>query len=475
MTQLSDRTLIIGLVILQIAVCLPFINSFPVALDEPFSIFWAQQDLGLMISEINKGNNSPLHFVVLSGWIELFGISPISVRSLSLLFSLGTVICIYVLSRKFLSQSFSSFAVLLFVFSKFDHFHSMEARMYALFLLLFALSLLSSYELIFEKKNRIIVLTIVNVGLLYTHYLAVIVIASQALMFIANWSHLDKKVVQYYLATLILTGLCFLPGLLVLVDRFLQQSESATWVPEPHPTELYGNIIRFCNGTLTFVIFVLSILVLAFFKYRSQAKKFFAELNKPPLRFILLAFLAPYLGMYLYSIILSPIFLDRYLLFTTIPLFIFIAILLSKVAVIKREWSTVALLSMIMAGGVNFIPDNNRVPNEVASFVHEELRSDGKILIVPPYYDLTFIYHFDPRLFSSDSMLDRANSIKKIQAIYNFDEVKDSSSYSQLILVDDHFDDSYPGNNVRTKLSEWGRLESEKDFTGGTKVMVFTK
>lgn len=179
--------------------------------------------------------------------------------------------------------------------------------------------------------------------------------------------------------------------------------------------------------------------------------------------------------MYLYSIILSPIFLDRYLLFTTIPLFIFIAYLFSVVAVKKREWLIVLLMSLLMAGGVNFVPDNNRVPDQVASFVKKELRQDAKILIVPPYYDLTFIYHFDRSLFASDVMLDRAHSVQHIQAIYNFDEVKDSSAYSQLILVDDHFDESYPGNNVKAKLSAWGRLESEQIFTGGTKVMVFAK
>jgi hypothetical protein len=351
----------------------------------------------------------------------------------------------------------------------------MESRMYSLLLLLFVLSLLFSYEMIFEKKNRFIFLALINVGLLYTHYLAVIIMISQVTVFVICWSQIDKKMIKFYLLSLILTGLCFLPGLFILIERFLLANQAASWVPEPHLTELYGNIIRFCNGTLTFVVFVVAILGLAFFKFRSEVKEFFSELNQPQLKFILPTFLVPYVGMYIYSIILSPIFLDRYLLYTTIPLFIFIAYLFSKVVTEKSEWIIVVLMSILMAGGVGFIPDNNRVPDQVASFVRKEIRADGKVLIVPPYYDLTFIYHFDRRLFSSESMLNRDSSIQNIQAIYNFDDVKDASEHSQLILVDDHFDESYPGNNVQAKLKAWGELQQEKVFVGGTKVMVFRK
>ncbi len=155
-------------------------------------------------------------------------------------------------------------------------------------------------------------------------------------------------------------------------------------------------------------------------------------------------------------------------------MFILLAYLVSLV-VQKKEGMVVVVMSMVMAGGVNFIPDNNRAPDQVANFVREELHSDGKVLIVPPYYNLTFIYHFDQALFESDSMLTNRTSIGIIQAIYNFDEVEDSALFSQFILVDDHFDELYPGNNVKTKLNAWGKLEKEKTFEGDTKVMVFTK
>lgn len=475
MTQLSDRNIIIGLVLLQLAVCLPFINSFPIALDEPFSIFWAQQDLGEMISQINKGNNSPLHFILLNGWIKMFGISPLSVRLLSMIFSLLTIIFIYLLARKLLSQWFSVFAVFLFVFSKFDHFHAMEARMYALFLLLFTMSLLWNYEIIFEKRNRYFALVLVNVAMLYTHYLAIFCIGSQALIFILNYQLTGRRSVFKYLVSLIVTGLLFLPGLLIFIERIVQQSASVSWVPAPHVTELYGNILRFFNGTLTFFIFFLSILLLVFYKFKKRFGQFFAKVFKPPGRFILLAFFIPYLGIYLYSIIFTPIFLDRYLLFTTIPLFIALAYILSNATPLNKEWVVIGIMTIIMACGVSFKPENNRAPDEVAAYVKSELTENCKIVITPPYYDLTFLYHFDQKLFKDWVSFPGESDFNKIQPIYSFDEVKDANDYSRIILVDDNSQFVYPGNEIKLKLEAWGNLVEENVFKGGTSVHVFSR
>jgi len=475
MNLFTDRNIVIGLVLLQAAVCLPFINSFPIALDEPFSIFWAQQDLGEMLNLVSNGNNSPLHFILLNGWVHLFGISPFSVRSMSLIFSLVTVVVIYILSRKLLNQWFSVFAVLLFVFSKFNHFHSIEARMYSLFTMLFALSLLYNYELLIERKNRILILSVINIALLYTHYLAVIGIASQVFIFGFYWNQLNKKTILRLALIIGLTGLFFLPGLLILIERIIQQKNAVSWVPAPHPTELYGNIFRFCNGTLTFVILAIMILGFAYYKFNSKWSLLLKEMRKTNSLFFLLSFLIPYLSIYIYSILISPIFLDRYLLFTTIPLFILIANFFSIVVIEKFQRLTILSVAAVMMLGVGFIPKNNREPDKAAEFVRNEMTSNSKILIAPPYYDLTFIYHYNSEMFQEMVYDSLAYTKYHIQPIYNFDEVKDTSELSQLILVDDNSESAYPGNNIKDKLSQWGILIKQKVFLGGTTVMVFSK
>ena len=93
--EIKDYKIIIGLITLQLLVTLPFISSAPISIDEPFSIFYAQQDIGEFLPFLNQGNNPPLHFILLHYWINLFGISSFSVRSLSLLFSILTIPVLY--------------------------------------------------------------------------------------------------------------------------------------------------------------------------------------------------------------------------------------------------------------------------------------------------------------------------------------------------------------------------------------------
>ena len=76
---MSDRKIILGLIILQLAICLPMLNQFPIALDEPFSIFHSQQPIQEFWKIFEQGNNPPLHFLLLHVWIKLYGISAFAV------------------------------------------------------------------------------------------------------------------------------------------------------------------------------------------------------------------------------------------------------------------------------------------------------------------------------------------------------------------------------------------------------------
>ena len=148
----NNSLVLAGLIIIQLVVCLPFITSFPIALDEPFSIFWAQQDLSEMSTLFKTENNPPLHFVLLHFWIKLFGISAFAVRSLSLVFSLISVAILFKLALKFLSKEISIFVVLLFITSSFNHFHALEARTYSLVVLLFMLILYDLFISFFSSS-----------------------------------------------------------------------------------------------------------------------------------------------------------------------------------------------------------------------------------------------------------------------------------------------------------------------------------
>lgn len=461
--------------LLQLAVCLPFINSFPIALDEPFSIFWAQQDLGEMMNEINKGNNSPLHFILLNAWIKIFGISPLAVRSLSLLFSLLTLPIIYKLSRRIMNLEFAIFTVLIFVFSRFIHFHSIEARMYSLLLFETALLLLVTYDIIFSGKYRWYYFIPCSLALLYTHYLGVIVLGSLLLILLLFYSKIKIDIRYRILISIILISIGFIPGVIVLIDR-ISAGANSTWVPEAHWTELYGNIIRFFNNTLTFVLMGTILIGLLFLNFKNNLKSILSKFTESKNLYFVLAFLIPYVGMFIYSKVISPIFLDRYLLFTTIPLYITIAFIFS-LGTNKRAHILgmfVIVLSLILS--VRFSPDNNREPDKMAEEAKKYHRSTTIFCIMPSYFDLTFYYHFNYQNFEKMKTNKKEMKTDNVYGVYNLSDVNDKLDMAEnVVLIDDNIKAVFPESKIYEELSFWGTIEGETVFKGEGKVTSFIK
>lgn len=104
------------LVLIKLSIGLLFISHHSVDLDEPFSIFHAQNNLGDLFGIFKNENNPPLHFLLLHFWEQAFGISPFAVRSLSLIFSILTVVVIWKIGTKFFSQQIALFTCLFFIF-----------------------------------------------------------------------------------------------------------------------------------------------------------------------------------------------------------------------------------------------------------------------------------------------------------------------------------------------------------------------
>src|ERR1022692_3482548 len=72
--------------------------------DESYSIFLALHPVREIIKITACGRDAPLYFLILHYWEGLFGISELAVRSLSVLFSFGTLIISFYFSRKFLNR-----------------------------------------------------------------------------------------------------------------------------------------------------------------------------------------------------------------------------------------------------------------------------------------------------------------------------------------------------------------------------------
>lgn len=134
------------------------IGSDGLWIDEAFSVWLARQPLREMVSWVARvDHHPPLYYALLHGWVDLLGPGQASVRFLSALFGALTVPVIYALGRHLAGERGGLTAALLLALSPFHVRFSQEARMYALLTLLASLALwafLRIYDRIFDRRTR---------------------------------------------------------------------------------------------------------------------------------------------------------------------------------------------------------------------------------------------------------------------------------------------------------------------------------
>ncbi|MCX7955746.1 MAG: hypothetical protein N2593_01380 [Patescibacteria group bacterium] len=283
--------------------------------DEAFSYLISKKNIIEILFLTAKDFNPPLYYIILHFWIKIFGYSEIVLRSLSLIFYLGII---YV-SFLFLNEIFkfktkkSFFYLIFFIINPSLLYYAFEARMYSMFAFF---SLLSFYSLL--KKNKKIYLLSTILGL-YTHYFMIFVISIQYFIF------KSKNQINAFLS--------FLPWILFL---FLNKNifSSSFWIKNislKESVNFLGNIytgyeydLNFFNNQINkiSVFLILIIFSIFFLKFKNKSeKKVFKIL-------IIWGFFIPLLIFFISFI--KPVFLSRYLIFSTIGLLFLITFIIEK-------------------------------------------------------------------------------------------------------------------------------------------------
>ena len=147
-------------------------------LDEAVAIHSARLDLGgLFHSLAHTEGNPPLYFLLLDGWMRVFGGSEAGIRSLSALFGTATIPLAYVIGRRLASPRAGLVAAALVAFSPLLVWFSQEARPYALLVLLTGVSFLLFARALERPSGRVLAGWAVASALAFaTHYFAGLVI-----------------------------------------------------------------------------------------------------------------------------------------------------------------------------------------------------------------------------------------------------------------------------------------------------------
>ena len=173
--------------------------------------FYAQADFHSLFEILKTENNPPLFFILLHLWIKVFGISAFSVRFMPMIFSTLTVLMIYLTGKRFYSIRIGMVAALIFTFSNYHLLFAHEARVYSLFALLTAFSMYFYFQLIIRRDLRtIILLTIINLLLLYSHFFGFYILFIQLTSCLLI-KELRSRVLKDYLIMLVIVIVLYIP------------------------------------------------------------------------------------------------------------------------------------------------------------------------------------------------------------------------------------------------------------------------
>ncbi|HWD51900.1 MAG TPA: glycosyltransferase family 39 protein [Acidimicrobiales bacterium] len=158
-------------VVLVVALVLRFWTRSDLWLDEALTVNIAKQPLHTLPTYLKRDGAPPLFYVLLHGWMGVFGDSDLAVRSLSGVMGVVTVPLVWLAGRRFGGRTAGWAALLLVATSPFAVRYDTETRMYALVTLLTVLGLLAMQRLLTRPRpGNLVALAVVTGLLLYSHY-----------------------------------------------------------------------------------------------------------------------------------------------------------------------------------------------------------------------------------------------------------------------------------------------------------------
>ncbi|MFT4543652.1 MAG: mannosyltransferase [Bacteroidia bacterium] len=460
-----------------------YLNSTDIAGDEPFSIFVAHFDLSEIIVYLSTGNNPPLFEVLLHFYIRVFGDSDFTLRLFPAILSSLTVGPIFLIGRKFFNGRVALIASVLFIFSIYQIRFAHEVRVYSFFSFITAWTIYSFLSTLDRPKSIKLwaILVLCNLVLIYSHFTAFYILLTEL---VCGILFLPKTHWKFLFGSLALTGVLFAPYLLVFIGRLGEVSSAGTWVTPPGLGELYGSINLMLNHRLTTLTVITSVVLgLALSRKTSLLERAKELLKQRKMLALFVWFILPYSLMFLCSTFFVPMFIDRYILYTSIPLFLCVAVVVNE-AWSKSQWPLVGVF-LIGCGSIattNLNPSNNRKVGEAVEFVKNSQTESAVIYLCPDHYDLAFTFHYNRAWFSemankkgdSFQALSKRLNTNGIFPIRDKNELR-INDINRIIYLDADSKFVLPDNHILETLQEELTLRETEHFEQIFDVYVFDR
>ena len=407
-------------------------------LDEAWHVFFSQKPFLQLLKTASEDPNPPFYNILIGLWIKLFGVSEIGTRSLSVVLSSLTAPLIFLFARKNLNIQTAIYSSLLFSVSNVHLFYAHDSRVYALVCFLTVLSFICFFEIL--KNPNVLTFslyTLINTSLLYTHLVPAFAILAQfiaALLFIKEYK---KGVISIIISQ---AAACILFAPWLLFSPYYQKKAS-TWLTPPDNHEIKELFITYFNSeTLwnNYILLAICFIVVVLWKYIKHQEYI---INWKSLLVLALWGILPIIVDIIVSHTIIPIFLTRYMLFSSIGLFLLAGYLISIIPVntIVKIGFVVFLVSSSFFS-LNFKTFKGEDWRGAVSYV-KKYQTDSVLVLVSPFFQyVSFAYYYAPEAYKDyDHTLDKlGNSNVYFYGGLDILNRIDESKFKRIMLVTSH-------------------------------------
>jgi uncharacterized membrane protein len=411
---------ILGLAFFNIIQKISFLDAEPFWYDEIVSIKASLLDFGHIKHMSEWDNNPPFYYYSLWVWLKIVGISEFKARLLSVLFSAASACLIFTISKKYFNYKTALGAALIFSMHNFVYAYSYEARCYSLVVLLVLISSSLFLKLLKQKNtSTIIFLGLANFLIVYTHYLAGMVLFFQLTLILL----IKRDLISPYFISI---GICLVLVLIrftkkqVLLVLAYEKGAETFWLKTANVDSLYASVINLFSG-----IYVWPLLLILFLAAIARMICIRKTINTSQINNLIYFFILGGLSVLILFTIgtFIPIFLDRYLLFTT-P---FIAISISWLLFNSRPLVQFLMIPILCLQvlSLNLNPQKN-MDFRLAANVVKELRQSSNAMVILQTKDITglFTYYYSRDLFMDQKNLTKNLSRNRVTEIENYNNLR---------------------------------------------------
>jgi mannosyltransferase len=201
-------------VVVAIGVALRFLTSSHLWLDEALTVNIARLPLSRIPDALRHDGSPPLYYMLLHGWIAVFGAGDVAVRALSAAFAIATLPLIWIAGLRLAGRRAAVAALLLLAASPFAIRFATEARMYSMLGLLAVAGYLFLQRMLERPSLGVGAGLAVATGLLLlTHYWTLYLLATVGVMLVVRARRRRDSRALVPLAAMAAGGLLFVPWL----------------------------------------------------------------------------------------------------------------------------------------------------------------------------------------------------------------------------------------------------------------------